>query len=153
MITLEETRNLMCRAMEGVNDLSGLPISEHCLRVEQSCPPWFSDKSRQVAILHDTIEDTNIRLYDLSVRGFSPWVVAQLNHISQRTKEDYETYLYRLILFGHADTILIKLLDNQDNTLPWRMVTLSEKHRDYLTRRYKGVYDRLFDVWIHKRKG
>ena len=72
-----------------------------------------SRAARIVAVLHDVVEDSDIRLDDLERSGFDRVVISALDCLTRRTGEAYEHYIRRLA----SDEIArdVKLADLRDN--------------------------------------
>lgn len=70
-------------------------------------------EARIVAVLHDVVEDFDVRLHDLEKSGFGCAVIDALDRITRRREEAYEDYIHRL----SSDEIArqVKLADLRDN--------------------------------------
>jgi (p)ppGpp synthase/HD superfamily hydrolase len=82
--------------------------------------PWrvanvhhWEDEIRCIAILHDIVEDTPIRLSDLRRLGFSERVIRGVDSMSRRIGEEYKPYIRRLA--ENDDAVIIKYCDIFDN--------------------------------------
>lgn len=64
---LEKTLQIASKAHEGQTDKSGAPYIFHPIRVANRCS---TDDERIVALLHDTIEDTEVTAEYLLIEGF-----------------------------------------------------------------------------------
>lgn len=144
MPTLPETVAIMWSMMSKITDLSGRPLSDHCLRVANAARGYGDEELVTVALLHDLIEDTPTTLADLIALGYSPRVVKALALLTHDTEAvTYREYVEGLIASGNADAIIVKYLDNKDNTLPWRMESLTPERRRNLSARYASVAKEL----------
>ncbi len=66
-----------------------------------------------VAVLHDVVEDSDVRLEDLQRQGFVSAVLEAVDCLSRRTGEGYEEYIRRLSSNDVAREV--KLADLRDN--------------------------------------
>src|SRR5262249_20867350 len=73
MATLEKAIELAARAHAGQKDKQNLPYILHPLRVMMRVE---GEEAQMVAVLHDTIEDTDLTEDDLRRAGFSEAVIA-----------------------------------------------------------------------------
>lgn len=102
---------LATRAHYNQFDKQGEPYIFHPLRVMMK----FSDKEeRIIAVLHDTIEDSELELSDLDDCGFSDYVINIVDILTR--KKDYETYeQYLENVRQNPVALRIKLADIADN--------------------------------------
>ena len=79
----------------------------------------FTDTDAQMAaVLHDTIEDTEVTLDCLVSAGYPAAVVAALDCLTHRADETYEQYIDRVALDGLARRVKIEdLSENLANNL------------------------------------
>lgn len=106
-------------------DKSGQPYILHVLRVMLKC----SDKKEQIcAVLHDSIEDSDLTLSDLISFGFDEEILTILDCLTKRKGEDYDLYISRILENDKA--CKIKLLDLSDNMNLSRIPNPSQK--DYI---------------------
>lgn len=74
----------------------------------------FQDEAlRQVALLHDVVEDSDITLDDLRKEGFSDEVIQGVESMTKRDGEAYEDYVERLLPNDLARAV--KRADLNDN--------------------------------------
>lgn len=118
-------------AHKGQLDKAGKPYILHPLRVMMSVST-LTDK--QVAILHDTLEDTSLEISDLIKEGIPLNVVDSVIAMTKRQEESYTCYLHRVYLDKSARRV--KIEDIKDNTSPERLFILDSKTIDRLTRKY-----------------
>ena len=72
-----------------------------------------SNEERIIAVLHDVIEKSNIRLSNLKNRGFHQNIISAIDSLSRKKGEPYFDYLKRLM--QNKISVKIKLLDLADN--------------------------------------
>lgn len=111
MATLERAIALAASVHAGQRDKQGKPYILHPLRVMLH----LADEAAQiVAVLHDTIEDTDLTEDDLRREGFSDEVVAAVCLVTHRKHEPYADYVVRCA--GNPLARQVKLSDLEDNT-------------------------------------
>ena len=130
---LEKALRIAVEAHAGQVDKSGKPYIFHPLRV---CCRCFTDEEKMVALLHDTIEDTEITTEDLLSEGFPPYIVEAILSISRNEDETYEEFVKRTSLnpLGRA----VKLYDLEDNMDISRLEQVTEKDLDRLNKYIKA---------------
>lgn len=80
------------RAHEGQMDKSGREYVMHPIRVAERCK---DSRAKIVALLHDTIEDTNITADYLRSEGFPEEIVGAVLSVTKQEGESYEDFVYR----------------------------------------------------------
>jgi hypothetical protein len=110
MATLEKAIALAAQAHAGQRDKQGLPYILHPLRVMMRVE---GDTARIVAVLHDTIEDTDLTEADLRREGFSDEVITAVGLVTHDKQEPYADYVVRCA--GHPAARAVKLADLEDN--------------------------------------
>jgi (p)ppGpp synthase/HD superfamily hydrolase len=122
--TFDDALALVAEKFYGVLDKGGQPYILHCLRVML---PQTDDTDRQVALLHDVVEDTDVTLEYLLQQGFSEQVVSAVDALTHRDGESYAQYVIRLSQSEVATRV--KLADLQDNYRLDRVAYRTD-HRD-----------------------
>src|ERR1700752_2724217 len=92
MATLERAIELAARAHAGQRDKEGLPYVLHPLRVMMAVGPG---DAQIVAVLHDTLEDTDLTEDDLRREGFSEDIIAAVKAVTRGKSERYSEYVVR----------------------------------------------------------
>ena len=121
MSSLEKALILAVQAHRGQVDKGGQPYILHPLRLMQKLD---SEAGKIVALLHDVVEDSDVRLTDLIEQGFSEKIVSAVDALTKRPDEDYECYLARV-----ADNKIardVKVEDLKDNLDVTRLESLSD---------------------------
>lgn len=97
-------------ARAGQCERNGQPYVLHPIRVMLQLE---SETDRIVAVLHDTVEDTDVSLEQVRRLGFGEAVVAALDAVTRRDGEDYFDFIAR----AAADPVArrVKLADLADN--------------------------------------
>lgn len=80
------------KAHEGQKDKSGQDYIMHPIRVSERCK---SLKAKIVALLHDTIEDTNVTPDYLHDQGFPEEIVLGILSVTKVEGESYEDFVSR----------------------------------------------------------
>jgi guanosine-3',5'-bis(diphosphate) 3'-pyrophosphohydrolase len=136
--TIARAHALAERAHEGQSRLSGEPYIEHPLAVAGILADLRLDcDTLAAAILHDTVEDTDVSLDDLREQ-FGPQVaklvegVTKLGKIRMRSKEQVQAENIRKMLVAMAEDIrvvLIKLGDRLHNMRTAQVLPLERRQR------------------------
>lgn len=82
---------------------------------------------KSVAILHDTLEDTDVTEKDLLDRGISPIVVDMVKVLSKKVGENYLDFILRIKADKWASRI--KVADINDNMVSLDKGSLKDKYR------------------------
>lgn len=113
----EENAKLLDKAAQicvskhaGQRDKMGCAYFQHPMRVAMRCR---TDEEKMVALLHDTIEDTDVTAEYLLSEGFPQSVVDGVLSVTKREGESYEDFVARAKLnpLGRV----VKLHDLEDN--------------------------------------
>jgi (p)ppGpp synthase/HD superfamily hydrolase len=121
-------------------DKQGKPYILHVLRVAFSVFEHSTENVLIAALLHDTVEDTNVTLLDIEAR-FGDRVTAAVDHLTRRPRETYPDYIQRLKLDPIA--VKVKTADLADNMNETRMSLLDEDTQKRLRRRYAKAVEAL----------
>ncbi len=111
MATLQRAIELAVFHHANQVDKSGQPYILHPIRMMLMCS---TEKERQVAIMHDLIEDTDVTLEQLVNEGFCQTVIDCVDCLTRRKHETYSDFIERCC--ENQMAIKIKLLDIDDNT-------------------------------------
>lgn len=122
--TIDDALGLVVTHFKGVTDKDGEPYVMHCLRVMMGVT---SDHARQVAVMHDLIEDTSVTIEELQAKGFDPEVLRALSLVTHVAPDSYADYVIRLK--GNPIAREVKLSDLRDNSSMNR-VLYRESHLD-----------------------
>jgi len=122
---------------DGQIDKAGKPYILHPLRVMMNVE---SMDAKIVAVLHDTLEDTNLKVYDLIIEGFSNEIIDAIECLTKNKNEDYMDFIRRCKTNDIAK--IVKLADIEDNSDLSRIENPTEK--DYeRNRKYKEAINEL----------
>ena len=108
----------------GQRDKNGMPYILHPLAVASKVDGL---ELKTIAILHDTIEDTDVTADFLLERGIPKDIVEVVELLTKPKDEDYESYLRRVKENPKAKAV--KLADLAHNTDPSRASGLNELRR------------------------
>lgn len=121
-------------AHAGQVDKAGMPYHLHPERVAARCS---TDDEIIVALLHDTIEDTDVTAQYLLERGFSQEIVDGILSVTKREGESYEDFVARAKknMIGR----MVKIHDLEDNMDIRRLNEISDDSVKRL-RKYLKAY-------------
>ena len=116
MIYTELTKkamNIAYEAHHGQKDKGGFPYINHPLHIAEQMDDEYSTC---VALLHDVVEDTDIRIIDLA--GDFPYeILNAVNILTKRDNEIYSSYISRVKTNSLATKVkLADLVHNMDKT-------------------------------------
>ena len=94
----------------GQTSNNGEPYILHPMRMMFQ---FETEKERIVAILHDTIEKTQVDYGYLKDAGFSEEILSAVNSLTRKPDEDYNNYIHRVSKNKLATKI--KVIDLRDN--------------------------------------
>ena len=143
------TDELLARALEiaknaheGQASKDGRPYILHPLRLADRAA---NDDERMVALLHDTVEDSDMTLETLRSEGFPDYIVVAIDHLTRRDGEDYDAFIDRVLQDPLASRV--KLLDLDDNMNLKRIPHPSQIDLDRVAR-YEVARARLMDALL-----
>ena len=118
-------------------DKAGAPYIFHPIRVSNRCS---TDDEKIVALLHDTIEDTEVTAEYLLMEGFPRNIVDAILSVTRNEDENYEDFIKRSRLnpIGRQ----VRLHDLEDNMDITRLNELTEKDL-YRLNKYIKAYKYL----------
>ncbi len=122
--TLDDALAIVVSKFQGIVDKAGQPYLLHCLRVMQGVNDPLA---KQVAVMHDLVEDTDVTFDDLRKQGFADSVIDALQLVTHVTSDSYADYVVRLKSNELARQV--KLSDLRDNYSLDR-VAYRESHRE-----------------------
>ena len=120
MSNLERAIEIAVRAHSGEVDKAGRPYILHPLSLMLE----FDDLDAMItAVLHDTVEDSDVTLGKLKAEGFPDAVLAAVEALTRREDESYEEFISRL----RSDPLArrVKLADLEHNMDLRRIESLS----------------------------
>jgi hypothetical protein len=111
MATLEKAIELAAGAHAGQRDKSGFSYILHPIRVMLRLD---SEEAQIVAVLHDTLEDTDLTEDDLRRAGFSESILEAVKLVTHNKREPYVEYVCRCA--RHPIARQVKRADLEDNS-------------------------------------
>ena len=120
----ETALEIALKAHKGQMDKNGVAYITHPLAVAAQLD---SLELKTIALLHDTIEDTDVTAEYLLERGIPKELVEVVQLLTKPEDEEYESYLKRVRENPMAKAV--KLADLAHNTSPERASGLNEKRR------------------------
>lgn len=107
---LDDALALVVAKFRGITDKAGQPYVLHCLRVMLGVS---GPLAQQVAVMHDLVEDTDVKISDLKTLNFSEEVIAAIELLTHVASDSYAVYVGRLKTNDLARQA--KIADLQDN--------------------------------------
>lgn len=137
MIYTAHTKHAMRLAYEahhGQVDKDGLPYIYHPLHLAEQMPDEITTIA---ALLHDTVEDTNLTIDDLRAEGFPAEAIEAVRRL---THEDSVPYLdYIRALRDNPIAVTVKLADLVHNSDLTRMSTITDKDLERREKYQKAI--------------
>lgn len=126
---LEKVYKLCLEKHVGQTDKAGKPYFMHPFRVAERCD---TIEQKIVALLHDTIEDTDVTPEFLLAEGFPQEIVDGILSVTRKEEEDYYDFVKRAAEnpIGKA----VKLHDLEDNMDIRRLASIDDKMKERLNR-------------------
>jgi GTP diphosphokinase / guanosine-3',5'-bis(diphosphate) 3'-diphosphatase len=124
-------------AHDGQVDKGGQPYIAHPLRVMNNVE---TVEEKIVAVLHDSVEDSDLTLEDLKRAGFSDSIVEAIAAITKLEGEKRKDYLKRVM--DNRLALKVKIADMSDNADISRIPNPTDKDRER-TRIYKKTILKL----------
>ncbi len=126
---LEKAALLCLTKHKGQTDKVGKAYFLHPMRVAMACA---TDEERIVAMLHDTVEDTDVTPEYLLTAGFPQYIVEAILSLTKREGETYDDFIKRCSLnpIGRQ----VKLRDLEDNMNILRLNEVSDDMARRLTK-------------------
>jgi (p)ppGpp synthase/HD superfamily hydrolase len=133
MATLERAIEIAVAAHRDQHDRAGRPYILH--------PLWlmhrFEDLDAMiVAVLHDTVEDSEFSLQDLADEGFASPIVEAVDALTRRQDESYESFALRSR--AHPLARRVKLADLEHNLDVRRLDTLGPDDLERLAKYHRA---------------
>lgn len=119
----------------GQFDKSGVPYIFHPMHVAEQ---MHDEYTICIALLHDTVEDTNLTLEELS-KEFPKEIVEAIALLTHDKSESYEAYLKKIKT--NALATAVKIADVEHNSDPDRLSPefMTQQTIERLTRKYENA--------------
>lgn len=121
---LASALKLMVNAHSGQFDKGGNPYSLHPLKVMHYLKS-DDEELMCIALLHDTIEDTNTTYEDLKNVGMTSRIIDAVRMLTKQRGQTYSEY--KECVFSNQDAMLVKLADLRHNTDIRRLKGVTDK--------------------------
>lgn len=124
-------------------DKAGNDYLGHLERVRDN----FSDSFyRTIALLHDTVEDTELSFSDLQSLGYSDEYLEVLRLLTHSRDSSYHDYISQIICSKNKVAILVKIADMVDNMNEGRLSLLKTEVQERLKNKYAPEMIRLEEI-------
>ncbi len=144
---LKNNDNLLYKSMEIVSrifddkvDKGGLPYQIHLLKVYRGVNDYLE---KVCALLHDTVEDTDVTYEDLRDVGYPEEVIDILRILTKVKGEDYSHYIDRIVNSENTHAMNIKLSDLTHNMDLKRIINPTINDYERVNKRYVPAYERI----------
>lgn len=127
------------RAHEGQQDKSGREYVMHPICVAERCK---DTRAKIVALLHDTIEDTDVTIEYLRKEGFPEEIIDAVLSVTKQEGENYEDFVRRAA--RNAIGKEVKIADLEDNMDIRRLKEIKEEDVARL-RKYLSAWQYLIN--------
>lgn len=131
------TLRIAIRAHEGQRDKSGREYVTHPIRVAERCK---DPRAKIVALLHDTIEDTDVTTEYLRSQGFPEEIIDGILSVTKQEGENYEDFVLRAARNPLGKEV--KQADLEDNMDIRRLKEITDEDVARL-RKYLRAWQRL----------
>ncbi|MEV0200974.1 HD domain-containing protein [Nonomuraea sp. NPDC050691] len=131
MGTIEYASSLARNLHRDQVDKSGAPYYLHVFAVRDMLT-GEDEEVRIAAVLHDSVEDTDITLEELRKLGFTERTLAAIDSVTRREGETYVDLIRRAC--ANPDSRKIKLADNLHNTM--RLHNLPSEQAERMAEKY-----------------
>ena len=119
---------------QGQRDKMGCAYFQHPMRVAMRCS---ADDEKIVAVLHDTIEDTDVTPEYLLSEGFPQYIIDAILSVTKRDGESYEDFVARAK--GNPIGSTVKIHDLEDNLDVMRLDEVSPDMAARFTKYLKAL--------------
>lgn len=124
-------------------DKGGADYINHPLRVMRSVQAkGFSETAIIAAILHDTVEDTDLTIQDVA-KEFGDKVAETVALLSKQPGDTYEKFIDRIIASGNKNAYQVKLADLEDNMDIKRLAKEPDEHDIQRMNKYQLAHAKL----------
>ncbi len=112
------------QAHDGQFDKGGNPYILHPLAVAGLLQE-IDEELQCIAILHDTIEDSDVTFLELRYAGLSERIISGITSLTKMKGESYEEYKEKV--FANRDAMIVKMADLTHNSDIRRLKGVTEK--------------------------
>ncbi|REL26622.1 HD domain-containing protein [Thalassotalea euphylliae] len=122
MKSLDKAIAIATQAHAEQKDKSGMPYILHPLRVMLK---FKNEDEMAIAVMHDVVEDSDVTVEELRIKGFSNLVIDAIDCLTKRPGENYEHFIHRIM--GNELATKVKIEDIKDNLNITRLKSLNNK--------------------------
>ena len=135
----DKALQIAIRAHKGQKDKAGHDYILHPIRVSERCD---DPRAKIVALLHDTIEDTDVTADYLREEGFTEEIVEAVLAVTRREGEEYDDYVRRAA--QNELGRMVKRADLEDNMDIRRLPELTDRDVERL-RKYLWAWQYIVE--------
>ena len=135
----DKALQIAVRAHKGQKDKAGHDYILHPIRVSERCD---DPRAKIVALLHDTIEDTDVTADYLREEGFTEEIVEAVLAVTRREGEEYNDYVRRAA--QNELGRMVKRADLEDNMGIRRLPELTDRDVERL-RKYLRAWQYIVE--------
>ena len=135
----DKALQIAVRAHKGQKDKAGHDYILHPIRVSERCD---DPRAKIVALLHDTIEDTNVTADYLREEGFTEEIGEAVLAVTRREGEEYDDYVRRAA--QNELGRMVKRADLEDNMGIRRLPELTDRDVERL-RKYLRAWQYIVE--------
>lgn len=135
----DKALQIAIRAHKGQKDKAGHDYILHPIRVSERCD---DPRAKIVALLHDTIEDTDVTADYLREEGFTEEIVEAVLAVTRREGEEYDDYVRRAA--QNELGRMVKRADLEDNMDIRRLPELTDRDVERL-RKYLRAWQYIVE--------
>ena len=135
----DKALQIAIRAHKGQKDKAGHDYILHPIRVSERCD---DPRAKIVALLHDTIEDTDVTAVYLREEGFTEEIVEAVLAVTRREGEEYDDYVRRAA--QNELGRMVKRADLEDNMDIRRLPELTDRDVERL-RKYLRAWQYIVE--------
>ena len=135
----DKALQIAVRAHKGQKDKAGHDYILHPIRVSERCD---DPRAKIVALLHDTIEDTDVTADYLREEGFTEEIVEAVLAVTRREGEEYNDYVRRAA--QNELGRMVKRTDLEDNMGIRRLPELTDRDVERL-RKYLRAWQYIVE--------
>jgi (p)ppGpp synthase/HD superfamily hydrolase len=135
----DKALQIAIRAHAGQKDKAGHDYILHPIRVAERCS---DPRAKIVALLHDTIEDSDVTAEYLREEGFTEEIVEAVLAVTRREVEEYDDYVHRAA--QNELGRMVKRADLEDNMDIRRLPELTDRDVERL-RKYLRAWQYIVE--------
>ena len=137
---LYKTLELILKIFEGSVDKCGLPYYNHLFKVYSKVNNY---DEKIIALLHDIIEDKNIKASELLDIGYPKHIVDAVVILTKKKGAYYPDYIESIIESGNNLAMNVKLADLEHNMDLKRISNPTVNDYERVNKRYMPAYTRI----------